>query len=127
MNEFCRSWKFIKDDVNGAHLNSFDDATWNDVDIPHDWSVEGEFDQEKGEGCTGYLLGGMGWYRKTFVTTEEMHEKIVTLIFDGVYNNADFYMNGEYLGFHRNNFVQHTLYEVIRIAGDQLQGILAGF
>lgn len=100
MNEFCKDWKFLKSNENGAHLNDFDDSSWKEIDIPHDWSVEGEFDKENGEGCTGYLLGGLGWYRKNFKTTQKMKDEIVTVIFDGVYNNADFYINGEYLGFH---------------------------
>lgn len=99
-NTFCSGWKFLKGDATGAHQAEWDDTTWETVEIPHDWSVESEFDQEKGEGCTGYLLGGLGWYRKSFETTREMIGKNVFVVFDGVYNNADFYLNGHWLGFH---------------------------
>lgn len=99
-NTFCSGWKFLKGDATGAHQAEWDDTTWETVEIPHDWSVESEFDQEKGEGCTGYLLGGLGWYRKSFETTQEMIGKNVFVVFDGVYNNADFYLNGHWLGFH---------------------------
>ena len=100
MNKFCNDWKFMAEDVVGAQLNAFDDSAWRTIDIPHDWSVEFDFDKEKGEGCTAFLLGGMAWYRKSFATTQEMLNSVVSVNFDGVYNNADFYINGEYLGFH---------------------------
>lgn len=77
-----------------------EDYFWKTVDISHDWSVEGAFDKEKGEGCTGYLLGGLGWYPKMFVTTKRMQWQTVTVVFDGVYNNEDVYFNGQWLGFH---------------------------
>lgn len=100
MREFCKNWRFTKDVVEGAHLNEYDDSSWEIVSIPHDWSIEGEFDGEKGEGCTGFLLGGLGWYRKSFITTRDMAEGITEICFDGVYNNCDVYINGKYLGFH---------------------------
>ncbi|MFI3206062.1 MAG: glycoside hydrolase family 2 TIM barrel-domain containing protein [Clostridia bacterium] len=77
-----------------------DDTNWRTVRLPHDWSVEFPFDRVKGEGCTGYLLGGTGWYRKHFVTTEEMLGKKVLVNFDGIYNRANIYCNKTLLTFH---------------------------
>ncbi|MFI3205876.1 MAG: glycoside hydrolase family 2 TIM barrel-domain containing protein [Clostridia bacterium] len=79
---------------------SEDDSNWRTVRLPHDWSVEFDFDIEKGEGCTGYLLGGVGWYRKHFVTTEEMIDKKIVINFDGIYNRASIYCNGKMIKFH---------------------------
>ncbi|MFI3206064.1 MAG: glycoside hydrolase family 2 TIM barrel-domain containing protein [Clostridia bacterium] len=77
-----------------------DDSDWKTVRLPHDWSVEFPFDPIKGEGCTGYLLGGTGWYRKHFVTTEDMVGKKVFVNFDGIYNRSNIYCNGKFMTFH---------------------------
>ena len=89
-------WKFLLDDPAGASDTSFDDASWRTVQVPHDWSVEASFSEEL-EGATGYLPGGIGWYRKTF---QSLGTEVTYLHFDGVYNNATVYLNGEKLGDH---------------------------
>ncbi|MFI3237379.1 MAG: glycoside hydrolase family 2 TIM barrel-domain containing protein [Lachnospiraceae bacterium] len=82
-----------------VHMDE-DDSTWETVRLPHDWSIDLPFDLEKGEGCTGYLMGGIGWYRKYFVTTEEMLGKKVLVNFDGIYNRSNIYCNNEFITFH---------------------------
>lgn len=76
---------------------SLDGGDWNSVRLPHDWSVSFPFDSIKGEGATGYLLGGIGEYRKTFPTSPAA---VSYLYFDGVYNNATVTLNGKELGEH---------------------------
>ena len=49
---------------------------------------------------SGYLVGGIGWYRKSFTIKEEDKDKIAYLQFDGVYMNSDVWLNGKHLGFH---------------------------
>ncbi|MFI3205673.1 MAG: glycoside hydrolase family 2 TIM barrel-domain containing protein [Clostridia bacterium] len=77
-----------------------DDSTWRTIRLPHDWSVEFPFDLEKGDGATAYMLGGTGWYRKHFVTTEEMIGNKVFVNFDGIYNRANIYCNEKFITFH---------------------------
>lgn len=77
-----------------------DDNSWREVRLPHDWSVEFDFDLEKGEGCTGYLLGGKGVYRKHFATEESFISKKVIVNFDGIYNRATIYCNKKKIKFH---------------------------
>ncbi|GAA3803282.1 glycoside hydrolase family 2 TIM barrel-domain containing protein [Streptomyces phyllanthi] len=64
--------------------------------------VIGPFSPEKsaGGGSTGYTVGGTGWYRKRFTLPERGGERHYELRFDGVYQNADVWLNGEHLGFH---------------------------
>ena len=59
------------------------------LNVPHDWSIEGEYDVENpmGDQC-GYLPAGIGWYRKTVDISEEWKEKHVEISFDGVYRNT---------------------------------------
>src|ERR1700712_525624 len=62
---FNDNWKFYKGDIAGADKNSFNDKEWRLVTLPHDWSIEGPFD-EQWASATAYLPAGIGWYRKTF-------------------------------------------------------------
>lgn len=97
---FNADWKFTLDEPEAPHLPDTDDMQWRQINIPHDWSVELPFNKEKGEGCTGYLMGGIGWYRKHFKTTKDMLHKKVILNFDGIYNRASIYCNGHLVKFH---------------------------
>src|ERR1700733_11353865 len=64
---FDDGWRFSRGDFPGAHLPEFRDDAWNAVDLPHDWSIAGPYDeQESAGGSGGYLPTGIGWYRKTF-------------------------------------------------------------
>ncbi|MCC9168698.1 DUF4982 domain-containing protein [Pontibacter sp. XAAS-A31] len=94
---FNDNWKFQKGDVSNGESNSFDDKSWREVDLPHDWSIEGPFSQEWASG-TGYLPSGIGWYRKTFELTPDVNAKNLFLYFDGVYKNSEVWINGHYLG-----------------------------
>jgi beta-galactosidase len=62
----------------------------------------GPFDTglSKGGGYTGHVVGGTGWYRKQFTLTPAEQGKRVIVRFDGVYMNADFWINGHSLGNH---------------------------
>jgi beta-galactosidase len=92
-------WRFFKGDATGADNPAFDDASWRKLDLPHDWSIEGPYDQsEPTGGGGGYLPTGIGWYRRTFVAPEVWRGKIVSVEFDGVYMNSDVWLNGQLLG-----------------------------
>ncbi len=62
----------------------------------------GPFDpgQSEGGASTGHVLGGLGWYRKHFTLTPAENNQFVAVRFDGVYMNADFWINGQHLGNH---------------------------
>jgi beta-galactosidase len=105
-DSFDFGWKFLKGDASGAQMPNFADATWRDVDLPHDWSIEGPFDQAApGSGPGAYLPAGIGWYRKRFHAPAEMRGKTALLEFDGVYQNSEVWINGQYLGLRPYGFV----------------------
>jgi beta-galactosidase len=62
----------------------------------------GPFDtgQNEGGASTGHMLGGTGWYRKHFTLSSADKGRHVAVRFDGVYMNADFWINGQHLGNH---------------------------
>lgn len=96
---FDFGWRFLKGDPSGAQRPGFADSAWREVDLPHDWSIEGQVDQsEPASGDGGYLPTGIGWYRKTFQLPESHRGKLITLEFDGVYQNSEVWINGTYLG-----------------------------
>ena len=92
-----RHWRFTRDDQPDAWYKGWDDSGWREVTLPHDWSVEEPFSTAYSSG-TGYLSGGVGWYRTTFTLPEEARGKRVTVIFDGVYNHPQVWCNSYYLG-----------------------------
>jgi len=95
------NWKFIQSDVKGAEAPGFNDTNWRMVNVPHDWSIEGEFEQDaitKGPG--GYLPTGVGWYRKHFSISSISTGQQFRIEFDGVYMNSDVWINGQHLGKH---------------------------
>lgn len=96
---FNSDWKFYKGSVSNGQSNSLDDSSWRTLDLPHDWSIEGNFTTQ-GEAESGFLLGGTGWYRKTFKLSEEYKNKNISVEFGGVYMNCTVYVNGTELGTH---------------------------
>jgi beta-galactosidase len=92
-------WKFLPGDPGGAEANSFSDASWRTVNLPHDWSIEGPPDRSNPTGSGGgYFPAGTGWYRRTFRAPAEWKGRRVSVEFDGVYRDATVYLNGRKLG-----------------------------
>ena len=78
-----------------------DSTQWRSVDLPHDWSIECNFDKNAPAGNDGaYLPTGKGWYRKTLTLGKEYQGKTLRLYFEGVYMNANVYVNGHHAGGH---------------------------
>jgi beta-galactosidase len=66
-NNFNDNWRFHIGDTANAQSPAFNNASWRKLDLPHDWSIEGSFDEKSlAEPGGGYLNGGIGWYRKAF-------------------------------------------------------------
>jgi beta-galactosidase len=109
---FDSGWKFNLGDLPGSETIAFDDAAWRSLDLPHDWSIEnlapqsgvtriGPFSSASpGGGSTGHVMGGTGWYRKSFFLDPKSVSKQVSILFDGVYMESDVWINGKYVGFH---------------------------
>jgi len=109
---FDRNWRFKKDTIHGAEHPGFKDAGWRMLNLPHDWSIEDLPNQKEGEvqgpftkasvgkAATGFTEGGIGWYRKAFTLDKSYIGKKTYILFDGVYMNADVWVNGYHLGNH---------------------------
>jgi beta-galactosidase len=131
MQPFNDEWRFHRGDTPGAEAETFDDANWRSLDVPHDWSIEdlpaaaddapgsiwgagstplraGPFDMYASEGqiSTGWTVGGMGWYRKTFDKPALAPGGRAELRFEGVYMNCDVWLNGAHLGNHPYGYTE---------------------
>jgi beta-galactosidase len=82
----------------GLEKSDINDATWQKLDLPHDWGIAGPFRIEL-QGATGKLpWKGIGWYRKHFVVPAGDAGKKVFLDFDGAMAYAQIWVNGQYVG-----------------------------
>lgn len=95
--DFNEDWKFYLGTSSSAQNVNFDDSSWESVSLPHDFSITQTY-TTSGEAESGFLPGGTGWYRKTFVLPESDAEKTFVLNFDGVYSDAYVYVNGTLVG-----------------------------
>ena len=95
-----RGWRFSRVETpDGEFLKGgFDDSTWSEVEVPHDWAIAGPFDPQ-GDGATGRLpWKGVGVYRRTFTISEQDLQGCVLLDFDGVMARPRVYVNGRLAG-----------------------------
>jgi len=114
--ELNKGWKFAKGNNEKASENNFNDAKWQSVTVPHDWSIYGPFDKEidkqttaivqNGEkvatektGRTGALpYIGEAWYRNQFSVPNFDKNKKVILLFEGAMSEPKVYLNGKKVG-----------------------------
>ena len=90
-------WKFYQGDSVNLEAPEFNDSAWRTVTLPHDWAIEGSFSTDNAS-STGYLPGGIGWYRKNLSIPDYQNKRNYSLLFDGAYQNAEVWINGHYLG-----------------------------
>jgi beta-galactosidase len=103
---FDSGWRFLPGDPEGAHIPAFHDSAWRSLDLPHDWSIEGTFDENApARGNGAYLPTGIGWYRKTFTLPSSAHGRRIALQFDGVYQRSEVWINGTSLGMRPYGFI----------------------
>ena len=103
---FDDDWKFSKGDIQDAHLPGLRDENWSQVNLPHDWSIEGPFDKSTvgGETCA-YLPTGIGCYRKHFTLPAAAAKQKTYIQFDGIYQCSEVWINGRSLGRRPNGYV----------------------
>lgn len=100
--KFNDGWLFRLQDDSTAVGTDYNDSEWRKLSLPHDWSVEGQLSPSLAS-CTGYLPGGIGWYRKHFNITDKAARHYI--YFEGVYNRSEVYLNGHLLGKRPNGYI----------------------
>ena len=96
VRSLSQDWRFHAGHAADAERTAFDDSSWHRVVVPHDFSImdrpDGRppFDRDAiGGQDSGYLPGGVGWYRRHLVLTPTEASRIVRLNFEAVYMDAD--------------------------------------
>ncbi len=99
ITDFNPDWNFKLGDYPTAINADFDAHDWRALDLPHDWSIEGNFSIEHPtKPQQGALPAGKGWYRKAFTLPESAKDKSIAIEFDGVFCNSEVWINGHHLG-----------------------------
>ena len=106
---FDPAWRFFLGDPPDARWTKLNDSAWQVVDLPHDWSIGLERTASCSSGnANGYFPMGRGWYQKTFAAPAEWQDQQVRLEFEGVYMNAEAWLNGHFLGRHPYGYTSFT-------------------
>jgi beta-galactosidase len=101
---FNDNWKFqlALDSTGNFPINN----NWRTVQVPHDWSIEGNFSaSHKTTFNQAALPAGIGWYQKEFERTKNMLKKEVFIYFDGVFCNSEIWVNDHFVGKRPNGYV----------------------
>jgi beta-galactosidase len=104
--DFNVGWYFQLGDIALAYDSSFNDSSWRILDLPHDWSIEGGFNEKNPAGFGGGALpGGIGWYKKIFALDALDSNKRIAIQFDGIYLNSEVWINGQSVGKRPNGYI----------------------
>ena len=96
---FTKNWQFFLGDIPNGQSQDLNDSEWRTLNLPYDWSIEGEFSKDNPATIGGGALpGGIGWYRKTFTIPESDKDRLIFIDFDGVYRDSEVWINDHYLG-----------------------------
>jgi beta-galactosidase len=120
---FDQDWKFSLDADEAASKVLFDDGDWRNLSLPHDWSIEGVISPNNPMGNDGgYFPAGIGWYRKNFNVPKSWKGKLISIQFDGIYMNAEVFINGTSLGVHPYGYTtfSHDLTPYIKFGIDNV-------
>ncbi|MFR9651369.1 MAG: sugar-binding domain-containing protein [Rikenellaceae bacterium] len=104
-DDFGSGWNFRLGEIDSEFYNDSHSDGWQTVKVPHDWSIELGYTQENAAGSNGFLPGGVGWYTKDFRLSNSYRGKNIFVRFEGIYNNANVWINGHDLGFFPNGYL----------------------
>ena len=111
--DFNRGWTFYKAENRAEGGAGSAECQWSEsqlVNLPHDAMIWEERDAECRNGkATGYFPGGYYRYTKEFAWKEEYQGKKLFLEFEGVYQNATVFINGEKVYFHPYGYTGFTV------------------
>lgn len=110
----------------GCAARFFGNSTWERVDLPHDCIIGLEksltantfagarhnthYHRFMTEGHSGVdEIYNVAWYRREFEYDPAWHEKRVFLEFEGVYRNAEIFVNGEYMDRHLSGYTSFVI------------------
>lgn len=121
-------WRFRLGDLPDAIWNgAVDDSEWRAVDLPHDWSIELARDPSAPAGAAGgFFPGGRGWYQRRLSVPAERRDAVVLVEFEGVYMNAEVWLDEHFLGRHPYGYTHfvHDLTPHVGAGGEHALRVL---
>ncbi len=100
-------WRFHLGDMEIKAGTEMNRVGWQQVSLPHDWSVKYPLSPNLAS-ATGYLPGGIGWYRKQLTIPADDQGKKIFIYFEGVYNRSEVFINGKSVGKRPNGYVSFS-------------------
>lgn len=94
-------WRYFKGDTIGAEKTDFDDTRWENIGLPHSFSIPYFMSKD--------FYVGFGWYRKTVEMSKSDLEKYVTLDFEGVFQDCEVFVNGRKMGRHVGGYTGFSI------------------
>ena len=112
----------------GPYVANFNDSTWQEVKVPHDWVTILPYadvaSHSHGYKTVGYKYPetSVGWYRKTINIHACDLGKHIALQFDGIFRNARVWFNGFYMGTEPSGYATqvYDVTEYVNYGGDNL-------
>ena len=112
----------------GPYVANFNDSTWQEVKVPHDWVTILPYadvaSHSHGYKTVGYKYPetSVGWYRKTINIPASDLGKHIALQFDGIFRNARVWFNGFYMGTEPSGYATqvYDVTEYVNYGGDNL-------
>ncbi len=98
---FNREWKYSRGDFNDAYRIDFDDTGWSVIGLPHSFSIPYFMSKD--------FYIGYGWYRKTLDVSADESRKLMFLEFDGVFQEAEVFVNGQKAGSHVGGYTGFSI------------------
>lgn len=95
------NWKYLYGDIENAMSAEYDDSDWYDIGLPHSFGIPYFMENE--------FYVGYGCYRKHFIVEKEWLDKCISLEFQGVFQVAEVYVNGQLAGTHKGGY---TAFEI---------------
>jgi len=115
----------------GPAAPQFEDRTWREVDLPHDWAVELPFSSMASHSHGYRTLGwkypetSVGWYRKKLTIPASDSGRIISIQFDGIFRDATVWVNGFYLGHEQSGYTGqiYNLTDYLNYGGENVVAI----
>lgn len=112
----------------GPYVMKFDDSSWQEVNVPHDWVPSLPFangaSHSHGYKTVGwkYPETSVGWYRKVITIPNEDLGKHIAIQFDGIFRNAQVWFNGFWMGVEPSGYATqvYDVTEYVNYGGDNL-------
>lgn len=126
-SSFNADWRFSKGECKGAEVSSFNDSSWQELRLPHDWAISGPVMPE-GKAELGKLpWQDQGWYRKHFNVDAALKGKRIYFIFDGVMAHPKVYVNGKLVGEWDNGYNSFYLdaTDAVKFGADNVMAVYA--